>query len=491
MMKTKSRLRKPVAQIERLMRQLERDVRLFRTPDGEAMARVQGTANREVFPVDSQPFRDWLECELGTASPGTSESIIRKLAARARRDGPCREVWLRTAERKADYYIDLGDGAGRVVKIKPGITRVLEQAPVLFRRSKTARALPLPAENHGAGALNRLRELLNVEEDAWLLIVAWLIEALRPDTPYVGLQIVGPQGSAKSTLQSMLRSLIDPSAENLRVKPRSREDMMVAAQSNLVVSYENLSDLSDPYQDALCSMLTGGGFAARKHFTNAEELLVSVKRPVMLNGIDRVVTRADLLDRFVTIERPEIAPSQRRSSADIEATFEQLRPAAFGAVLAVFSGALSLLPDIKAEKRPWPRMADFAQLGEAVARTLGRRPGAFLKVYKKNLGQGAEDTIGSTPFGAAIVAGLRTQPEFSGTFTGVEAELKVFADRDGFAGGDRWPTTGKAFGDQLRRLAPSLRRMGIDVEFGGRTKNGYTCRISAGQASEKSRRWLR
>ena len=488
MMKMKSRPQKPVSHVEQLMRQVEGDVRLFRTPDGEAMARVQGKTNREVFPVDSQPFRDWLECELGTVSPGTSESIIRKLAARARRDGPCREVWLRTAKRKGAYYIDLGDGTGRVVKIMPGTTRILEQASVLFRRSKTARGLPLPAAKQGAGALNRLRELLNLEEDAWLLVVAWLIEALRPDTIDVGLQIVGPQGSAKSTLQSMLRGLIDPSVENLRVKPRSREDMMVAAQSNLVVSYENLSELSDGYQDVLCSMLTGAGFAGRTLFTNAEEHLVSIKRPVMLNGIDRVVTRADLLDRFVTIERPEIEPRQRRSLTDIEATFNKLRPAAFGGLLAVFGDALALLPDIEAEKRPWPRMANFAQLGEAIARTLGRKPGAFLKVYKQNLEQGAEGTIESTALGAAIVEGLRSQHEFSGTYTEVAAALSSFGNREGFAGGDRWPTTGKAFGDQLRRLAPSLRRMGVDVEFGGRTKNGYTCRISVGQASEKSRR---
>lgn len=474
----KIRQLKPASPIERLLQQVESEVELFRTPDGQAIARVQLGTRRVVFPVESRSFRDWLERtawnRLGAVSPSIIDGAVRNLAAQARHDGQHRKVWQRTAKGKGAYYIDLGDEHWRVVKIEPGATQVLERSPVLFLRSNSARALPLPAEKGGAAALDRLRELLNVDQGPWLLIVAWLIEVLRPDTPYVGLQIVGPQGSAKSTLQSLLRSLIDPSVENLRVKPRSREDMLIAAQSNLVVSYENLSDLSDAYQDALCTMLTGGGFAARTLFTNAEEHLVNVKRPVMINGIDRVVTRADLLDRVITIERPEIAPSQRRSAAEIEAAFKKLRATAFAGLLEVFRGALSLLPDVVAEKRAWPRMADYAQLGEAVARTLGRKPGAFLKVYMQNLAQGAEDTIESTPLGAAIVAGLRTQPEFSGTYTEVAAELRRYADRMGSGS----PTSGKAFGDQLRRLAPSLSRMGYEIELGRRTNRGYVCRLA-------------
>ena len=44
-----------------------------------------------------------------------------------------------------------------------------------------------------------------------MLIVAWLLMALRPSGPYAVLGIQGQQGSAKSTLSRVLKALVDPS----------------------------------------------------------------------------------------------------------------------------------------------------------------------------------------------------------------------------------------------------------------------------------------
>ncbi len=43
-----------------------------------------------------------------------------------------------------------------------------------------------------------------------MLIVAWLLMALRPSGPYAVLVIQGQQGSAKSTLSRVLKALVNP-----------------------------------------------------------------------------------------------------------------------------------------------------------------------------------------------------------------------------------------------------------------------------------------
>ncbi|WP_298225230.1 hypothetical protein, partial [Acidocella sp.] len=99
------------------------------------------------------------------------------------------------------------------------------------------------------------------------------------DTPFPVLELVGEQGSAKSTTQSVLRSLVDPNKVMLRGRPKTVEDIFVAARNNWLVSYENLSGLTAEQQDAFCTLSTGGGFASRQLYTNGEEHVMETKRP--------------------------------------------------------------------------------------------------------------------------------------------------------------------------------------------------------------------
>ena len=89
----------------------------------------------------------------------------------------------------------------------------------------------------------------------------------------------------------MLRSLVDPNKVMLRGRPKTVEDVFVAAANNWLVSYENLSGLTPEQRDAFCTLATGGGFASRQLYTNGEEHVMETKRPVVLgNGIAVVAT---------------------------------------------------------------------------------------------------------------------------------------------------------------------------------------------------------
>ena len=46
--------------------------------------------------------------------------------------------------------------------------------------------------------------------------------------------------------------------------------------------------------------------ARRKKLTDSEESIIEAKRPVIINGIDNLVTAQDLLDRTIHIELSRI-----------------------------------------------------------------------------------------------------------------------------------------------------------------------------------------
>src|SRR5690606_22857722 len=181
--------------------------------------------------------------------------------------------------------------------------RLATRRPV-FRRVRGMRPLPEP---RSGGSIEDLRPFVNVpDENAWRLLVAWLLAALRPTGPYPVLVLQGEQGSAKSTTARVLRALVDPSKAPIRTMPRDERDLMVAASNSWVIVLDNLSGIPNWLSDAICRLSTGGGFATRALYTDDEEAIFEATRPVILNGIDDVVSRSDLLDRSLVLTLPTI-----------------------------------------------------------------------------------------------------------------------------------------------------------------------------------------
>src|SRR3974390_1571032 len=154
--------------------------------------------------------------------------------------------------------------------------------PVRFRR--TPGMLPLPVPERG-GSIETLRSFLNLPSgDGFVLIVAWLLAALRAGGPYPLLAISGEQGSAKTVLSKLLKALIDPNAAPVRALSREEREVLIAANNGHLVAFDNLSGLPHWLSDALCRLATGGSFAVRQLYTDDEEGLFEESPPILLNG---------------------------------------------------------------------------------------------------------------------------------------------------------------------------------------------------------------
>ena len=441
---------------------LARDQCQFRhDPQREPYAVFMAGGARQVYGVLSAGFSDYLSHayyrEHDRAPTESSLKVaLATLRGQAQFEGQTCDVFTRIARTAEGYWLDLCNDAWQCVQITAkGWTVVAGERAPLFTRSASMRPLPVPAPG---GRLDALWPLVNIPEADRPMVLTWLLECLRPDTPHVVLELVGEQGSAKSSTQRVLRRLIDPNQADLRAAPKSVDDVWIAARNSHMVSLENLSHLSPAYQDALCVLATGGGYAARTLYTNADETIIELCKPIVLNGISVIVTAQDLLDRCLHIDLPTI--QCRQLAGSIEERFEAVQPALLGAILDLFVKVLAALPKVKIAPERLPRMADFAALGEAVYTVQGAPAGAFLTRYDGVRKDGVLRTIDASPVGAALTAYLSDVPSgFNGTLT----ELLDRLDRHR-PHGEAWPRSAKGLGDALRRLAPALRMIGIECK---------------------------
>jgi hypothetical protein len=425
----------------------------------EPYAVFEAAGARQVHGVLSSGFSDYLSHAYYTQHDRapTEQSLkvaLATLRGQAQFEGDACEVFTRIAKTETGYWLDLCNDAWQCVQVTAtGWAVVAGAGAPLFTRSASMRPLPVPERG---GTLDALWPLVNIPEADRLMVLAWMLECLRPDTPHVVLELVGEQGSAKSSTQRALRRLIDPNQADLRAAPKSVEDVWIAARNSHMVSLENLSHLHPQYQDALCVLATGGGYSARTLYTNAEETILELRKPIVLNGISVIVTAQDLLDRCLHLDLPAI--HNRELAGDMEARFEAAQPALLGALLDLFVKVLAELPSVAIAPEHRPRMADFAALGEAVFRVHGEPAGAFLARYNAMRKDGVLRTIDASPVGAALVAYLAAAP---GGFNGTLSELLDRLDRYR-PHGEAWPRTPKGLGDALRRLAPALRLIGFE-----------------------------
>jgi hypothetical protein len=452
--------------------ELAGDAELFRTPDGDAYATVNVGGHLETWLIKLRGFQDWLrrrfyEAEGSAPSSQSLQEALDVLQGRAQFDGETREVYTRVAEQGGAIYLDLCDERWRVVRVTPEGWQVLENAPVKFRRAKGMLPLPEPARG---GRAESLRHFVNVSDEDWPLLLAWLVTTYRPGKPFPVLALHGEQGSAKSTTAKVLRSLIDPNKADLRSEPREERDLMIAAKNGWLITLDNLSHIKPWLSDALCRLATGGGFAVRQNYTDDEELIIEAKRPILLNGIEELATRSDLLERAVILSLPTIPEAKRRTEAQFWREFEAARPSIIGALLDAVSGALRDYERVRIEKLP--RMADFAQWATAAESSLGLKPGAFMAAYTRNRANSNDLALESSPVAAAVLSFMKAEDDWQGTASELLKSLNDLTGDD-VQRQQGWPKAANALSGALKRLAPNLRAAGVNVSRLNRAgKNG-------------------
>jgi hypothetical protein len=437
---------------------------LFHSPDGEAFADITIEDRRETHRVRGQGFRQWLRHQYfkktkGGVNSDAMQVAVETIAAKAVFEGPEHEVHVRIAEHAGDIYIDIGDASWRVVKVAKTGWEVVAKPAVRFQRSPGTRALPIPQRG---GSIELLRPFCNVAtDDDFVLLVAFALSVLRPNSNYAILVVTGEQGSCKSSTVRFVASLTDPRVPEQRSLPRDEDDLITAAKGAHLLPFDNVSGLKDWLSDAFCRLATGGGTGKRKLYTDHDEVLFAGRRPICLNGIEDVVSRADLIDRCELLTHEPIPEKKRRDEKELEKAFQAAAPKIMGALLDGLVAGLRNLSSVTISDKP--RMADFALWAEACTRAYWKE-GTFLEAYRANLAASVDLVLESSPVGEAVRLFMAKRIGWEGTasellplLTAMVGE-RVSKEKD-------WPKYANVLSGKLRRAAPALRKTGIHIAF--------------------------
>ncbi len=391
-------------------------VELWRDPGGATYATVPVNGHAENWSLRSFGLERWVSGlyyrKTGVALPGQAlEDIRRTLDIKAYEDGHQYEPFVRVGESNGHIYLDLCDDAWRAVEITAKGWRVIDRPAIKFLRSASARPLPEP---EAGDMIERLRGFINVaNEDDFKLIVSWLVAALRPGSPFPILIVNGIQGTGKSVLCRLLRSLIDPDIAMICAAPKDERDLVFAASNTWVQrigQFERRERVS-----SRCSL------SSRQRRGLSYSLAAHQPRRVGVFG-----AAADLAQRHSDADRASrrrprslvinlagIPPERRQAESDFWMEFESVRGRILGSLLEGVSRALSAIDSIKVD-RPGS-MADFEKWSMAAAPAFGWKAGEFQTAYRKNQAVVVDDTFEADAVAVAIKDFImRNHPEDGG-----------------------------------------------------------------------------
>jgi hypothetical protein len=394
--------------------------------------------------------------------PGTGaiRDSIGQLEGIATSNGDERKPAIRVGGDREVIWIDLGGADWKAVRVTAEGWEVEPDPDVAFLRTGTM--LPLPKPKRGGSVLS-LGKVINVRPKDLVLVAGWMLQALNPTGAYPIINIHGSSEDGKSTANKKIRQTIDPQEAQIRRASRKIDDLIIAGRNGWVIALDNLSWMTAELSDLLCMMATGISSGTRAHYTNDEEHIVTVQRPVIFNGIsDNLIERADLASRTIKLELPKLDPKLRRSEAELDDEFAKIWPGVFGALLDGLVAGLRDGPGIRVD---YPaRMMDFERFAEAGCRGMGFHKWEFVNAYAVNRGASMEASAEATAIGRAVLAFMKSylkkHPKgFAGKMEDLYQKLQSYRDD---AGPRDWPKDAARLSTDLARLEKPLAAFGIN-----------------------------
>lgn len=387
------------------------------------------------------------------------------LAAHAEFSGEVKELHTRAAWHEDTLYYELRPG--RVVRCGAGGWGAAEKPPVLFRRYPNLKPLPDPEPG---GSLDALDGLVNLKtERDKRLFKAYMATVALPHVGRPILNAAGAMGSGKTTLGRIVKRAWDPTApETVRYDPR---DFLQKAGHCSIPMLDNLSTLPDSASDSICRLVTGEADSKRKLYTDDEDVIIELRRAVILNGINIPTDRSDVLDRSLVVELERIPDAERRTEEELWERFEAGRPELLGALFGALSQAIALKPSLQLSRRP--RLADWEEYAAAVYEAMGWGAEAFLEDWDEVVKAQNQATLDGSPVAQAIMKFVRDEGDFSGTSSELHNKLKPVAERLGVERDKAWPKSARWLWRRIKEVLPVLFAAGIEARH-GQTESGST-----------------
>ena len=413
--KTKKPKRKRISQSDKLI-QIASRFKLFHDDAKEAFAFIDNQATA----IRSRVFKQRLAKELWLAegkapSAETLQQAINVIEAQAIFDGEPVRLFNRIGELEGKFFYDLADG--RAVEVTPE-GWIIKNSPILFRRYSHQQRQVEPKRG---GDIEALFNFLNVSAEQRILTTVYLVCCLIPEIPKPLIYGYGDKGSGKTTASMTYKKLLDPSKIEVLITPRDYNEVVQILEHHAFIPLDNISSFPGWLSDLLSQACTGGGFQKRMLYTDTDAIIYKIKRAVLVNGINLLVNRPDLMDRTILLHMERIRPNMRRTEQELIVTFNEQRPYLLGAMFDALSEAMKIHQTL--DFGSLPRMADFTVWGSAIAQALGYKIDEFLKAYDDNIKRQTVEIVSNNTLAQAVIQFMKDRDNWSGTVAEVYDEL--------------------------------------------------------------------
>jgi hypothetical protein len=379
------------------------------------------------------------------------------LAARAEFSGDVRELHTRAAWHEGVLYYELG--SGRVVKVDAAGCNPEPNPPVLFRHFPNLKPLPNPRPG---GDVKRLATYANLKSSRdKRLFTAYAVTLALPHVGRPIFNASGAMGSGKTTIQRLLKRLVDPTApETVRFDPR---DFLQKASHAYLVVLDNQNTIPEWAADTLCRLVTGEADSKRRLYTDDEDVIVELRRGVLLNGINVPTDRGDVLDRSLVVELERIPDGERRTEEELWERFEAEHPKLLGALFGVLAEAIARKPSIKLSRRP--RLADWGEYAAAVYEVMGWGAETFLEDWDEVVKVQNQATLDGSPVAQAIIKFMEERDEYTATSSELHGKLEGVAESLGVSivRDKAWPKSARWLWRRIKEVLPLLVAAGIEA----------------------------
>ena len=378
----------------------------FKDQHDTPFARIHNTDHYEIVRVGSDRFKRYLcrlyyESENKVANTEALTNAVQVLQAKAEYKGDTIPLSLRIAWNNGNLLYDLTNEKWQCVRVTKECWHLLDETPTPMFMKYNQITQVQPNSNYEPDIFDKFLELTNLKrEQDRILLKVYIASLFIPDIPHTMLILHGEQGSAKSTLQTLIKKLVDPSKPTLLTIHNNRTEFVQQLAHNHVAYYDNVKRTPRWLSDEACKAVTGIGQTKRKLYSDDDDIVYEYKRCLGFNGINISLTEPDVLDRSLLIELDRVPIENRKIESDINAEFMKLRPMLLGYIFDILVKVLQIISTVKLDDLP--RMADFALWGEAIARAMGYRELEFIDAYYGNIHQQNIEAVESYPIAQAV-----------------------------------------------------------------------------------------
>ncbi|KFM20023.1 EF-hand calcium-binding domain protein [Marine Group I thaumarchaeote SCGC AAA799-P11] len=443
--------------------------------------------------LGSERSIDWLNVLMNTEikpdrlySNDFYKIILNTIIAKAKmKSVPKEHVFNRISFKNNEIIYDLAndDFQGILISSKKISKISFDENTPVFTRPKTTIQQDLPIYDN-ENALDDLVDLLQIKDRQ--LFKIHLISKFLEHIPIPIMLFDGKAGSFKTTTTASIKRIIDPSGstkeDNVMSIPNKYDDIIMALYHRYETVLENVTKIDNETSDVFCRAITGSSNIKRELYSNFDEVILTFKRKLTINGVTPNLDNTDLQQRIISYDRNT---SKIIGEDEYERIFAEIKPKVLGQIFQTLQKVLCKIDNFSIV--PKTRMADFEKWGELISQSLGYEEESFRELYLSKLESSAISSKEAHPIVSIIEAIMADKKDYRDTMGNLYSLIKKIAVEMGIditSKYIRFPKISGQLGRELTVVEPVLEKLGYSVkqwnntEYNEFTKNAKLVSIS-------------